>query len=185
MLSKLFTDTTYLFPLLLAGCCSGMLLWACCTLHLGSGNPGCRTELHHDRNLFWPVCHGSTCCFDWYRLEKEEITLLLLLNLMLVRSSWTSPNLLLFPIPDIYPTSVFFFSGISKPKVVTLCTSDPDPLYCNYPHTACCRLPRCRTSNGDEWLPQCSTELTGVERAGKSHISFSQVALHIACWYQA
>lgn len=64
-----------------------MLLRACCTLYLGSGDPGRRTELHHDRNLFWPVCHGGMCCFDWYRLEEEEIALLLLINLMPLRSS--------------------------------------------------------------------------------------------------
>ncbi|MXQ98498.1 hypothetical protein E5288_WYG008604 [Bos mutus] len=40
------------------GCCAGVLLQAFCSLHLGGGDPGCGAELHHDRNLFRPVCHG-------------------------------------------------------------------------------------------------------------------------------
>lgn len=62
-----------------------MLLRACSTLHLGSGDPGCRTELHHDRNLLRSVRHGGMCCLEWYRLEEKDVALLLLLNSMLLR----------------------------------------------------------------------------------------------------
>lgn len=43
----------------------GLLLRACGSLHLGSGHPGSRTELHHDRHLLWPVRDGgkSACRF--------------------------------------------------------------------------------------------------------------------------
>lgn len=183
MFSKQFTDT-HCFPLPLPGCCSGMLLRACCSLHLGSGDPGRRTELHHDWNLFWPVCHGGMYCFDWYRLEEEEMALLLLINPILLRSSWTSPKLFSF-LSQTLILLLCFLPGIPEPEMVTLCPSDSDPLYCHYPYSACCCLPRCRTSNGDEWLPQCSAELTGEERAGKTHIPFSQAALCIALRYQA
>lgn len=179
-LSRLWIQTS---PLPLPGCCAGMLLRACCTLHLGSGDSGCRTELHHDRNLFWPVCHGGMCCGDWCRVEEEEIALLwLLINPMFLKSSWTSWP---FPVTRSWHSSCFcVFSGIPEPKMVTLCPSDSNPLYCHYPHSVCCRLPRCRASNRDEWLPECAAELTGEEGAGDTHIACSHAALCIAQRYQ-
>lgn len=41
------------------GCCAWMLFWVYGSLHLGSGDPGCRTERHHGRNLFRPICYGG------------------------------------------------------------------------------------------------------------------------------
>lgn len=45
--------------LTVAGCGPGLLLWPCGTLHLGCGDFGCRSELHHDRDILWAVCDGG------------------------------------------------------------------------------------------------------------------------------
>lgn len=42
-----------------AGSGAGLFLWPCGTLHLGRGDPCSWSELHHDWNVFWPVCHGG------------------------------------------------------------------------------------------------------------------------------
>lgn len=55
-------------PVCVAGCGPGLLLRPCGSLHLGCGDPGCRSELHHDRNLFWTVCHGGQ-----RRTQKEML----------------------------------------------------------------------------------------------------------------
>ena len=92
-----------------------MLLRACCSLHLGGGDPGCGAELHHDRNLFRPVCHGGTCCCDWDRQEEEDIALSSLLNSVPLRSSQTSPDLFLFP-SSRHSSSCVFFQGFLNLK---------------------------------------------------------------------
>ena len=43
-----------------------------------------------------------------------------------------------------------FLPGIPQPKMVTLCPSESDPLYCHHPRSAYCCLPRRGASNRDE-----------------------------------
>lgn len=118
------------------GRCAGMLLRACSALHLGSGDPGCRAELHHDGNLFRPVCHGGMC---W--LTPGDGT-------AASAVSPTSPHFSLLPPALTQPPR--FLPGIPESQVVTLCPSDSDALYCHHPHAACCCLPRCGAPDGDE-----------------------------------
>ncbi|XP_058432308.1 natural resistance-associated macrophage protein 2-like isoform X2 [Marmota monax] len=67
--SKQMIDTEISSPLPVPGYCAGMLLRG--TLHLGSGDLGCWIELHHDRNLFWSVCHGASLCYQtWPHIYK-------------------------------------------------------------------------------------------------------------------
>lgn len=42
-----------------AGSGAGLLLWSGGALHLGCGDSCSWSELHHDWNILWTVCHGG------------------------------------------------------------------------------------------------------------------------------
>ena len=46
----------------ISGSVPGLYVRSCSHVHLGTGYPGCGTELHHDRHLRWTVCYGG----NWY-----------------------------------------------------------------------------------------------------------------------
>lgn len=59
----------------------GLLLRSCSSLHLGCGDSGSRSELHHDRNLLWAVCDGSE---DTCRMQSDVWDSLLWLSVNFV-----------------------------------------------------------------------------------------------------
>lgn len=51
----------------------GLHLWPCSPLHLGSGGPGCWTELHHDWHLRGTICDGGGVWGQGFKVNWHAI----------------------------------------------------------------------------------------------------------------